>query len=131
MRSSNAEMLSMFNSKVLFKYLESRISLGDQKHFRVQGPLWGSLTSNKQLSPVSLMFISQFMHFQSMSRGTNPVTGQTLKATGANMFGLHVSPDCRFDGINIITGIATPLATLQTTNVSINGFFNLINIGKC
>ena len=66
-----------------------------------------------------------------MSCGTSPATGQTLKATGADMFGLHVGTNCRFDGINVITGITTPVAALQTTNLSINCFFKLINIGKC
>ena len=69
------------------------------------------------------------MHFQSMSCGTGPVTCQTLKATGADMFGLHVSTNCRFDGVNVITGITTPVAALQTANLSVNSFVNLINIG--
>ena len=65
-----------------------------------------------------------------MSCGTSPAAAQTLKATGADMFGLHVGTNGRFDWINVITGITTPLAALQTTNESINCFFKLINIGK-
>ena len=132
MRSSNAEMIPRCickNWKIIWvrpkTFPNSWLHQKNTTRFEAD-----ELVTNN-LQQVFLMFIPKFMHFQSMSCGTNPATGQTLKATGADMFGLHVSPDCRFNGINIITGIATPVPALQTTNLFVNCFFNLVNIGQC